>query len=224
MDRFVETKLSGALIPILKPLDVECTLYMLRLTPLERYERTDIEMWLNTFTENWVCAKENSKKAKLHFHITIFDSFEEETLREKIRSFLLSKFPEPPKRGDANKQYNLTVAESVDKAINYTVKELDITYGTGMDPEYMKLRLKASFIKFDKHTFAKELEDLKQLYKTTDKMKIGEFMERFVLLKASYRQPINMNYIYQLAISCHVNKDNSQAEMYVRAFLENKNI
>jgi len=224
MDRYLDDKVPGALIPILKPLEVECTLYMLRLTPLDKYERTHVEAWLSTFTNNWVCAREDSKKAKLHFHITIYDVFEEESLREKIRAFLVLYFTEPAKRGDANKQYNLTVAESVEKAINYTVKELDITFGSGMDKKYMEARIKASFLKFDRTTFAKELEELKQRYKTTDSMKLGDFMEQFVLLKASYRQPINMNYIYQLAISCHVNKDPSYAERYVRNFLENKNV
>jgi len=223
MDRFLEDKPAGALIPILKPLEVECTLYMLRLTPLNQYVRAQIEDWLASFTANWVVARENSKKAKEHFHITIYDVLDEEELRGRIRSFLALYFTEPAKRGDANKQYNLTVAESVDKAINYTVKELDITYGSGMDKKYMDSRIKSSYLKFDKHTFAKAIDELKNTYKTTD-MTLQEFMIHFVKLKAQYRQPINLNYIYQTAIACQINREPKYAITYVEDFLHYKNL
>lgn len=216
-------KTPGGLIPILNPLDVECTLYMLRLTPDGRYSKTHIEAFLGSLTENWVCAKENSKKAKEHYHCTIYDSFEEDFVRTKIREFLGVYFTEPPKRGDANKQYNLTIADSVEKGINYTVKELEITYGKGMNPEYMDKRIKASFLKFDRASFQLKIEKLKKDFKESY-MSIGEFMEKFCILKSDYRQPINLTYVYQLAISCEINRDNKCAEKYVRNFLENKNI
>lgn len=223
MERFLEDKPAGALIPILKPLEVECTLYMIRLTPANKYARGHVEAWLNSFTANWVCARENSKKAKEHFHITVFDVFDEEEIRERIRTFLALYFTEPAKRGDANKQYNLTVAESVDKAINYTVKELDITYGSGMDKKYMESRIKSSYLKFDKHSFAKAIDELKQQYKSTD-MTLQEFMIHFVKLKATYRQPINLNYIYQTAIACQINREPKWATTYVEDFLHYKNL
>jgi len=223
LDDYLEMPERGGLIPILNPLNVECTLYMLRLTPFDKYNRTDVESFLSTITNNWICAKENSKKLTEHFHCTIYDDVEEELLREKIRTFLKIKFTDPAKRGDANKQYNLTVADSVEKGINYTVKELNITYGSGMNPEYINKRLKASFQKFDKAVFAKKLEDIKKIFKESYQS-IGELMERIVQLKAEYRQPINLIQIHQLALSCLVNRDPTQAENLVRRFLENKNL
>uniref|UniRef100_UPI0040481F8A hypothetical protein n=1 Tax=Shewanella sp. TaxID=50422 RepID=UPI0040481F8A len=155
-------KREGGLIPILNPLNVECTLYMIRLTPDGRYNAVHIQKFLSSITDNWICARENSKKAKEHYHCTIYDRFEEEYVRSKIREFLLIYFPEPAKRGDANKQYNLTIADSVEKGINYTVKETDITYGKGMDPKYMEKRIKASFLKFDRASFQTKVEKLKK--------------------------------------------------------------
>lgn len=219
---FDKKKTTEGLLPIINPLNVECTqLYMLRLTPQGKYDRTELESWLGSITDNWVCAKENSKKLVEHFHCTIYDDLEEDQLREKIRIFLKKHFTDAPKRGDANKQYNLTVATSVEKALNYTVKELQITYGPGMDPLYMDKRIKASFLKFDKGEFSNKLEDLKKNFKES-KMTLGDFMISFIQLKALYRQPINIGYAYQLALSCEVNRNPDVAEQYVSDYLNLK--
>ncbi|AXQ66576.1 MAG: putative replicase [Circoviridae sp.] len=233
MERYVDKGLrpTGGLIPLLNPLKVksikepseegEYVLYMLRLTPMEQYTRDDVKVLLQGITDNWVLAKEDSKKAKEHYHITIYEQIDEEPLRTIIREFLKVYFPLPPKRGDANKQYNLTVADSVEKGINYTVKELDVEYGEGMNPEYIDKRIKASFIKFDRAEIAKRIDELKNNFKSSD-MSITQFMETFCLIKADYRQPINLNYIYQLAVACDINRDNTRVHHYVRSYLDNK--
>jgi len=226
MDKFVKIT-KKALIPILKPLKVESTdkiyfMYMLRLTPLGKYSREDIIKWLASFTDNWVCGKEQSKKEVEHYHITIYDEFEEEELRVKIRAFLAIYFTEPAKRGDANKQYNLAVADSVDKAVSYSIKESTFDYGLGMNEEYMTLRAKAAYVKFDKRVFAEELETLKESFRVS-LMSLEDFMITFTNLKAKYRQPINMNNIYSLALSCQCNRDPGYAEGLVSRFLDSKN-
>lgn len=219
-------KTPRALLPIIKPVKVkeysetatEWTQYMLRLSPLERYTSKEVLVWLKTFTEAWTLGTEKSTKEKLHFHITIYSSLEESELRKKINDFLNIQFPEPQKRGDANKRYNLTLASSVEKAVSYSIKDGDFLYGDDINPEFILECKKASFQKFDKVTMAQQIEDLKSVYKTTD-MTMGEFMIQFVQLKAMYRQPINLNYIYQLALSCRVNKEPQYAEQLVSDYL-----
>jgi len=221
MDSFVERTSRKGLIPILNPSKVKGTLFLLRLAPLGAYERSDIEAFLNTFTQNWIVAKEDSKKKKEHYHITIEEDMLEDDLRQKVRDFLKPFFPEQAKRGDANKQYNLQTAECEERAYNYTVKEMDITYGSNINPKYVELAIKESFQKYESKVFAEKFNAIKEEYKNTE-LSMGEFMEKFVQLKAIYRQPINMNYIHQVALSCRVNKEPKYAEYLVRSFLELK--
>jgi len=50
-------------------------------------------------------------------------------------------------------------------------------------------------------------------------MTLGDMMTDVVKLKALYRQPINMNHVYQSCISFDVHNYPDKSEDYVREFL-----
>lgn len=219
----VDKKDTGRLIPILVARDLESTdkLHgmMLRLTPLGKYTIDIIHTWLNTITPNWICGKEHSKTNKEHYHITLYTVHDEVEIRSMVNKFLNIQFPEPAGRGDANKRYNLTTAQDTEKAIQYSVKDADVTYGTGINPAFVESVKKKAFSKFSKVEFATELEAVKALFKIDDQLSMGDFMVKVVQLKSKYRQPINLGYIHQLAIACECERNPSYCERIVNDYL-----
>lgn len=108
------------------------------------------------------------------------------------------------------------------QAIVYILKDsLELFYGENIEPEAFPDYKKKSFAKYSKAEFAKELEDIKTQFKV-NRMSLGDMMIAVVRLKAKYRQPINMNYIYQLCLSCEIHNDPKRAEEYVLSYLSGK--
>lgn len=205
------------LVPILKDGRVECT-YALRMTPLGKYVFYDLQNFLKTF-DDYICAQEQSKKNKEHYHIILFTKMYEEEVREKIREFLNKYFTDPPKRGDANKQYNLSETNDLAMSITYILKDGgEITLSENINDAYLDTLKKKSYKKYSKEDFAKSLEVLKTKFKDEDP-KIGDMMESVVKLKALYRQPINMTHIYQMCVSFRVHNDPTRSAEYVQNFL-----
>jgi len=225
MDQFVESK-GSRLIPILiakkyssNGEEIPLNIYMLRMSPLDRYTLETCKEWLASFTDNWILGVESSKKDKEHYHCTLYVPMEEQELRDIINKFLSIQFPEPPKRGDANKRYNLACVSEPEKAAQYSIKENNEHYGKNINPKYIEDIKKKAFAKFDKGTIAKELEALKAEFKINNKITIADFMIKFVDIKAKYRQPISLTYIHQLATSCECNRNPDYSTQIVSEFL-----
>lgn len=222
MDRFAERE-SGSLLPIIKTPEVESTFYVLRLTPMGKYSKGDVEKLMKLFGDTYICSKENSKKDVEHYHCVFSSSLYEHEVREQIRTFLGLFFTDKPKRGDANKQYNLQESLDYEQAIIYILKDSgEIIYGDNIESAAIDRYKKKSFAKYSKAEFAKELEEIKANFKVK-RMSLGDMMVSVVRLKAKYRQPINLNYIYQLCLSCEIHNFPIRAEQYVDDFISKKN-
>lgn len=223
IENYYDKEMEGCLLPIINTPELKSTtpwyVYMLRMTPDGKYSRGHLEAYIDNLSQRrYVCAMENSKKSKIHFHITIVSHLEEEEIRDAIREFLKVAFPDPPKRGDANKQYNLTLARDVNKAFRYTIKEKDITYGDGIKKSYMDKCLKTAYLKFDKHTYKTKYEAIRDNYLEYD-LTDSDLFIKIVQLKADYRQPINMAQIHQQVISCICHKYPHRTEQFVNDYI-----
>jgi len=210
-------KTLSPLIPILKDDRVECT-YALRLSPLDKYVFYDIKSFLETF-DHYIVVKEESKKRKEHYHAIVFSKLFEEEVREKIRTFLQIYFKDPPKRGDANKQYNLSEIEDLEQSIIYILKDGgEMFISTGINDEYLETLKKKSYRKYSKEEFAKALDELKKKFKDED-TSISDMMTAICQLKGLYRQPINLNQIYQMVLGFYIHTNPYKAPQFVGEFL-----
>lgn len=208
------------LIPILKSSRVEST-YALRLTPMEKYNIDNIKEFLNGF-DDYVFSEEVSKKHKTHYHVVLFTKMNEDEVRDKIRQFLGKYFIEPPKRGDANKQYNLSEVENLELSLIYILKDGGkLFYSEGIDSEVLEQLKKKSYKKFSKEDFQAQFDELKKQFKEHDPS-ISDMMVQICQLKALYRQPINLNYIYQVCISLNIHNRPSRANEFVLEFLSRR--
>lgn len=205
------------LIPILKVDRVNCT-YAIRLSPLEKYSINEVKGFLEQF-DDYIIIKEESKKRKEHYHAIVFSKLFEEEVREKIRCFLQIYFTEPPKRGDANKQYNLSEIEDLEQSIIYLLKDGgEVFMSTGINQEYVETLKKKSYRKYSKEEFAKALDELKKKFKDED-TSISDMMIAICRLKGLYRQPINLNQIYQMVLGYYIHTNPYKADSFVSEFL-----
>ena len=218
MDRYLDRGM-GPLLPIVKVPKVESTFYALRMTPLGAYTVEQLQQWLNELTDTYVLSEEVSKGDKLHYHIVLNVQFDEDDLREHVREYLKKYFPGKPKRGDANKQYNLSECIDVEQSIIYLLKDKGtFLFGVNVNEDALMQRSKKSYAKFSKAEFAKELEEIKKYFKEK-RWSLNEMMVAIVKLKAKYRQPIDLNYIYRLCLSCEIHNDPRRANEVVDNFL-----
>lgn len=209
---------SQTLIPILKSGIVEST-YALRLTPMDKYAIPEIVCFLKTF-DDYIFTEEISKKLKVHYHVVLFTKLYEDEVREKIREFLNLYFTEPPKRGDANKQYNLSEIVDLELSIIYILKDGGkLLYSSNINYDVLESLKKKSYKKFSKEDFAKQLEEIKSRFKENHSIKLVDMMTLVVQLKAEYRQPVNMTHIYHMCLSFSIHNKPQLAEDYVREFL-----
>lgn len=206
------------LIPILKVGRVECS-YALRLTPTGKYTFYDTQEFLRKEFDDYIIVKEESKKLKEHFHAILFTKMYEEEVREKVRTFLKLYFTEAPKRGDANRQYNLSEIEDLELALTYILKDGGtMSVSDNISQDTLDSLKKKSYKKFSKEDFAKALELLKTKFKEEDS-KIGEMMVDIIRLKALYRQPVNITQIYQMCLGFYIHQNPSYAKIIVEGFL-----
>jgi len=212
-------KLVKRQLPIIDAVNIKSTWYALRMTPLGKYTGIELREFIQTITDTFVFTKEMSKKDKEHYHCVINTELDDEELREKIRTFLKSKFKDPPKRGDANKQYNLSECVDEETSVVYILKDGGEFISNNFDVEGLnKLRSK-SYVKPDTKEFTERLNEIKDKVRQGEIRKLGDIMEAIVKLKALYRQPVNMNYIYQISLSLYLNVNPEEAEAYVQNFL-----
>lgn len=206
-------------LPIIKVGGEVDMVYMLRLTPQGRYTKDQVISWLDTTFFEWILAEETAKK--LHYHVVIVDDCKEVDTRNKVLKFLHGYWHKLERgRGWGNAQYNLQEADNIEDAVTYTVKDGLVVYSDGVNEEAVDQLRKKSYKKYDKGIFAKDLQKIYDDYKTSDEKGIRELMIRLCQLKGQYRQPINMHYIYQCAITANINKNPKVAEMYVDDYLD----
>lgn len=205
------------LIPILKVERVECT-YALRLSPLGQYTFNELKGFLETF-DDYIYVREESKKQKEHYHVVVFSKLFEEEVRDRIRVFLQIYFTGPPRRGDANKQYNLSEIDDLEQSIIYILKDKgEVFVSDGINTEYLETLKKKSYRKYSKEEFAKALDELKKRFKDND-TSIADMMIGICQLKGLYRQPVNLNQIYQMCLGYYIHTNPYKAEAFVSDFL-----
>jgi len=184
--------------------------YALRLTPFDAYQTGDIKELLTDLSDNmWCYSKESSSKGVIHYHI-IFLTYKDP--REDIKNWLIGFYPEKWKKEDGNKRYNLAVSEDVVQTFKYLLKDKgEILYGSDINPEFIEDCKAKSFAKYSKANFAKAFNDLKMEYHE-DKITSKELRTKIIQLRGLYSQPIDLNKISQIVLSCQVRKDPTMAE------------
>lgn len=196
-------------------------IYVVRLTPLDRFTEEDVTLWLQQQTRisAWVLSIE--EKPKKHFHLVITISYLDDDcsdIKPLIREFLFQYWPAADRtRGWGNKQYNCQLSTDIKKAVSYAIKEKVYTFD-GFDPDFIKDCEDSSFTKNSPKTFAVEFQELKQQFMTTD-MEPRVFMIKFIQLKAKYSQMVNPHHAYQYMLSMQVQKDPSYAEEITENYL-----
>lgn len=227
MDEYITKTERNVLLPIIKrefvnSIDTDYQYYLLRMTPFDKYSMEELEIFIKTITTCYIITQEVSKKDKDHYHIVLVCEVDEEPLRALIRDFLKKYFTEAPKRGDANKQYNLQVSKDFQQSIIYILKDGGlIKSGEAINADEIQKYKKQSYQKYSKAEFQKEFEALKVKYKG-DITSLSDMMEGVVKLKAKYRQPINMMYVYQVCLSFFIHNNEQYAEQYVQEFLSKR--
>lgn len=206
-------------LPIIDAVNDKSTWYALRMTPLGAYTVNDLENFIKTITDTYVFTHEISKRGREHYHCVLNTIFFEDDLREKIREYLKKHFG-IPKRGDANKQYNLSECIDIELSITYILKDGGAMYcGTNIEPDKLLDFKKKSYKKYDSTEFTEKLNEIKVMVKDNPNTTIEQIMERIVRLKSMYRQPINMNYIYQLSLALYLHNRPDYSLDYVVKFL-----
>jgi len=209
-------------LPILKvpdQVDQPFKHYMLRITPQNRFTRAQLTQFLNkTFCE-WILGQEDSKKSKLHYHVVIMDDDPLPAIRDSVLEFLYIYWQKHERGRGWGHQYNLQTIENLSDSIAYTIKDNNYEISDGINDSTIQELYHKSFQKYSKDDFQREFDKIAADYKVQKDMSMSDFMRRFIILKAKYRQPIKMSYIYEVALSHEVHRDNSYAERLVDAYL-----
>lgn len=207
------------LSPILIVDRVESTPYALRLTPQGKYDIDQIkEVLFNHTVTDYVISKEESKQGVVHFHAVLWTVLNEKDLRTEIGIFLKKYFLGAPKRGDANKQYNLKACIDLQKTVTYLLKDGgDVNYSSNINNVSIDELKKLSYKKYSKEDFASQLEVLKARFKEND-TDLSDMVKEVGKLKGLYRQSIDTNYIYKMCLSFWVHNKPSRYDAVVNDF------
>lgn len=204
-------------LPLIDVVDDKSTWFALRMTPYDKYTGIELEAFIKTFSDTYVFTQEVSSKQKEHYHCVVNTKLEEFDLREKIREYLRIKFG-VPKRGDANKQYNLSECIDVELSVVYILKDGGPLFYNNFQEDGLKKLSKKSYVKFDREDFGIKLKELKDSVKNDPSINIEGIMVKIVNLKTMFRQPINLNYIYQLSSSLYLHNHPTQISDYVKTY------
>lgn len=207
----------------------EETVYILRMTPMEKYTIEDLTKFIDEQMDNssWIIAEELSKKDKLHYHLVLENFCSLEHMKLSIRTFLDGFWPRGErKRGFGNAQYNIQVAEDKDKAISYAIKESKgkeislrkFTY-KGYSEEAIEYYLDNSYTKADKATFKIDYKLLCDKYRTDYTMQKEDFIKEFILLKAKHGQQVRKMDAIGYALSNEVARNPDYASDLAQNFI-----
>jgi len=155
----------------------------LRMTPPTDCLQS-VTSFLHMHSNKFVISKEYSKRKILHYHAVVYGIVDIECFRKMI------KFSYPWCKGT---KYNLERVKDLKAAVTYCIK--DGTYTSqGIDRGILDAMKLASYQKYTKTEFARELEALRQqsimLHTDTQSVIIGKFLA----LKNKYGQIPNWNY------------------------------
>ena len=212
---------------------VESThVYQLRLTPYGRYTLDSAIDYFDPLIDDWVVTVESSKKGKEHFHFLLYsDSLNvKEDVAELVSVFLHRYWTSAErKRGYGNKQYNLQVTTDAEQALTYILKDGGILRSTPIfTTDLLSTYRVKSFPKFSKDEFQIEFEQLKKNFKerlpgAEGGTSLEYFMIEFVKLKAKYRQPIKLSYIYEVGLANYLHRNPEESKRVVRDYLDKLN-
>lgn len=129
----------------------ELVSYVIRITPCDKFTFQQVVEYIRDepFYLNYVVSRELVPREHFHIVVQTDSSFTIEDVRGSIRAFIIpfwqdDKFKLP--RGFGNKQYNLQLAEDLDRAVSYAVKLGEFSF-EGFSQEYINERLAESFEK-----------------------------------------------------------------------------
>jgi len=196
--------------------------YVARVTAYEKFTFDQLKAFLETEFRllKYVVAQELVPQVHYHIVLTTDESFTIQDAKDTLRAFLYplwcveGKLP----RGWGNKQYNCQASTNVDQAISYALKDKKEYHYVGWPTEYIEQKIAASFTKKDTKSFNTELQELRNVFQTTD-MDINNFMVKFVQLKSRYNQMVNLSHAYQYALSQLIQRNPEEAESFVINFL-----
>lgn len=145
----------------------------------------------------------NEEATRVHYHLLALTCDEDKkNRRQNFLNNLKKCFPELV--GNSSYSAPQIHTDSATKLAAYTVKDGCFCY-KGFSEEDIKSFMKVSYKKLDKKIFAEELDELRTKF-LTDKINNVEFLELYCMLKASYNQVINPNYVIQLLNTLNVKK------------------
>jgi len=145
----------------------------------------------------------NEEATKVHYHMLALTCDEDKkNRRQNFLNNLKKCFPELV--GNSSFSVSQIHTDSATKLAAYTVKDGCFCY-KGFSEEDIRSFMKVSYKKIDKKRFAEELDELRTKF-LTDKINNVEFLELYCILKASYNQVINPNYVIQLLNTLNVKK------------------
>lgn len=195
--------------------------YVVRVTPCDKFTYEDFCKYIDDCGDicRYVISRETNPKEHFHLVMSVDEGIAFDDARAIIRSYVaefwyvLGKLP----RGFGNKQYNFQLANDIDKAISYAVKQGDFKY-VGYDDEYIKSKKGESFTKPSVSDFKKDHAELCERFQTSD-LSVGGYMKEFCLLKAKHGQLVNMQHAYQSALSNLFKREPDAVNSYVNNFL-----
>lgn len=199
-------------LPILKHDKViSDTWYALRLCPDEEkdYAEKDIEALMDMFCDKqYIFCREKGTgvKGKLHYHC-VFPCYKDtDGLKEDINIWLRTFYTDKWKKEDGNKRSNCKPCEDTKQAITYILKDKTFYVGEAINPEYITECSKKSYKKYSKAAFTEEWQKIQDLF-NNDEITKAEIRTRYILLKATYKQSINIVNINSQLMAIYVRKD-----------------
>jgi len=196
--------------------------YVVRITPYGKFTYDELVTRIHSEPQitRYVIAKETVPQDHYHLVLSTDDTLEVQDVKDIISAFIRPFWEVDGKlpRGYGNKQYNLQVAEDIDKSISYAIKDT-ITYTfEGYTPEYIAQRKEESFKKKSTTNFKVEFQLLKEEFHNSQ-MDTRSFMTKFCLLKSKYDQLVNLSHAYQYSLSVLFRRDPNEAERFVENYL-----
>lgn len=202
----------------------EIKYYMVRLTPgdSEPYTKGDLKKFLEQqFSDDqWVVGVE--LLPKVHYHVVVKSTETFENFKLIFRTQIYLWYPKR-ERGFGIKQWHCQVGkQNLKRAISYTIKDKIDHFYFGFDEMFILECLQDSFQKNTPSNFRLEYFALCHDFEISDN-DMRTFMVDLCVLKAKYRQKVNLKDIEDYAQMCIIRREGRKmAENLVENYLYNK--
>lgn len=205
------------------------TVIVMRITPpnpqTDTLEEACLQFLQDPVCEKWIMVREYAPKTKkLHYHFVVQISITDEQFRTELKNF----FPEL----NSGHLYNLQISEDPLQALVYVLKDKGKYWSSGISAEWIDKCQKASYKKYSKEAFAKELDKLDtkflcNLDKVNNIQKYFKVQEDYLtelsMLKASYNQNQNWNWSFAHSETMMIRRyGESYARHLVRSQMDKK--